>query len=68
MDAFEARRAVGRAKAVSGVAGRGAPATGLSVDREGMGGLGAGDPGCIAVEGYGENHLIFWVKFHEFLG
>ena len=53
-DAFEAMRAMWRAKAVSGVAGRGAPAAGLSVDSEGMGGLGGGDHGGGMAEGYGE--------------
>ena len=37
VDAFEARRAMGRANAVGGVARRKLPAAGLSVDREGMG-------------------------------
>ena len=52
LDAFEAMRTMGRAKAVSGVAGRGLPAAGMSVDREGMGGLGGGEPGGSMAEGY----------------
>ena len=36
VDAFEAMRAMGRATAVSGMAGRNVPAAGLSVVREGM--------------------------------
>ena len=39
---------------MSGVAVRGVPAAGLSVDREGMGGLGGGESGGSMTEGYGE--------------
>ena len=43
VDAFEAMRATGRAKAGTREAGHGAPDAGMSVDWEGRGGLEGGD-------------------------
>ena len=45
VDAFEAMRATGRAKAGTREAGHGAPDAGMSVDWEGRGGLEGGDHG-----------------------
>ena len=54
VDAFEAMRATGRAKAGTREAGHGAPDAGMSVDWEGRGGLEGGDMGGGMAEDPGE--------------